>query len=715
MKPDRTLNKTRLRLEGLEDRTVPSTFWVKNTLDSGPNSLRQAILDANAHPGADVISFKPAVQGTIKLASELLLTDDLTINGPGSGHVIVSGDHTTRVIDVAASAHVVINDLTIAHGHTTGTDHGAGIWNQGTLTLDSVTVWDNASDSVGGGIENIGALTLERSCVKGNDAVTNAGGIHNAKPGVVTIDRSKVRDNTTVGDGAGIRSEVGTTLTITRSTISGNAGSGFGTGGIASAATLTIRDTLIDHNTSAAAGIYLFGSVNSGDVVISHSVIRDNGPNATSGSGVGGIWSHSSKNILIDKTVIRHNTGNSAGGLFGGGQMQVVDSTIDHNTGGGAGGIEAFGTLMLTRTTVSRNTGSTGGISAGTATIVDSTVSGNTGTRIGGVYAYQLDLTRSTVSGNTAAPVGDGPVAALGVGGVEITNGHIQNSTISGNVVIADQMQGYSYPYGDIRDATGGVFAHAGGGGSAVAIENSTIAFNRVKGAPADIRSTGGAAAGRPFSFTYAGNTYESFTVVGVKNTIIARNQTTVGDPDVGGEMQSGGHNLIGVLAPDATGFVASDQTGSLARPLDPRLEPLANNGGPTKTHALAHNSPAVDAGDNSDSPPTDQRGRSRIAGGIVDIGAYESKASRGGGQGNRGHDKTVWSSIETLGPATPVEPTRQSISGIGSRADDDHPMDSWPESVSRKTAALARPKSIDLELKTPDPTGVSVDSIDAI
>src|SRR5262249_13241877 len=45
----------RLSLEPLEDRAVPSTFSVDNLADSGPGSLRQAVLDANATPGADVI------------------------------------------------------------------------------------------------------------------------------------------------------------------------------------------------------------------------------------------------------------------------------------------------------------------------------------------------------------------------------------------------------------------------------------------------------------------------------------------------------------------------------------------------------------------------------------------------------------------------------------------------------------------------------------
>ena len=47
----------RPRLERLEARLLPATFLVTNTGDSGADSLRQAILDANANPGQDVIAF----------------------------------------------------------------------------------------------------------------------------------------------------------------------------------------------------------------------------------------------------------------------------------------------------------------------------------------------------------------------------------------------------------------------------------------------------------------------------------------------------------------------------------------------------------------------------------------------------------------------------------------------------------------------------------
>src|SRR5262249_34592087 len=72
----------RLGVERLEDRTVPSTFTVESLADSGLGSLRQAILDANANPGSDLIRFAPAARdGTITLTSgQLGITEDLTID-----------------------------------------------------------------------------------------------------------------------------------------------------------------------------------------------------------------------------------------------------------------------------------------------------------------------------------------------------------------------------------------------------------------------------------------------------------------------------------------------------------------------------------------------------------------------------------------------------------------------------------------------------------
>ena len=114
-----------------------------NLADGGDGSLRQAVLDANALPGADDIRFADGLQGTIALTGgQLSITDHLTIDGPGAGLLAVSGNHQSRVFNISGGAVVGIDDLTITGGQVVG--DGGGILNTGsTLTLDRVVLTDN--------------------------------------------------------------------------------------------------------------------------------------------------------------------------------------------------------------------------------------------------------------------------------------------------------------------------------------------------------------------------------------------------------------------------------------------------------------------------------------------------------------------------------------------------------------------------------------------
>src|SRR5262245_65482050 len=94
---------TSLALAGAALLTLTTTaradeFKVTKLADDGDGSLRQAILDANAHSGADVIKFADGLEGQISLTSgELVISDSVTIEGPGAKVMAGAGGRLRRV------------------------------------------------------------------------------------------------------------------------------------------------------------------------------------------------------------------------------------------------------------------------------------------------------------------------------------------------------------------------------------------------------------------------------------------------------------------------------------------------------------------------------------------------------------------------------------------------------------------------------------------
>jgi hypothetical protein len=94
------------------------------------------------------------------------------------------------------------------------------------------------------------------------------------------------------------------------------------------------------------------------------------------------------------------------------------------------------------------------------------------------------------------------------------------------------------------------------------------------------------------------------------------------GAPDMGGPAPFA---VVRSAVGSSAGFTyAAASQGNLPVGTDLRLGPLADNGGPSKTHALLADSPALNAGSNPAGVPTDQRGSARVVGPAADIGAYE-------------------------------------------------------------------------------------------
>src|SRR5258707_4082474 len=155
------------------------TITVTNGNDSGPGSLRQALVDAN---DGDTINFDASVGTVILTTAELAIDKSLTLSGaPQMVTVARSSQTEFRIFHVMPDHSVEIDGLTISGGHITG-DNGGGILNDNsTLTIAHCTVNGNAivsvsSNNFGGGIHNSGTMTLNQVIVNNNNALFSGGG-----------------------------------------------------------------------------------------------------------------------------------------------------------------------------------------------------------------------------------------------------------------------------------------------------------------------------------------------------------------------------------------------------------------------------------------------------------------------------------------------------------------------------------------------------------
>jgi hypothetical protein len=172
-----------LSIEILEDRCVPSTFTVLNLNDSGADSLRQAILNADAQSGADVINF--SVAGTIQLTSGALpaFTDNVDIDGtsaPGfAGTPVVEIDynHFAGLLFNSGAAGSDLGSLALVNASGAGVtlDGGGGMLITGNfigLALDGTTLGANGGNGLeldaSSGNTIGGNTTQDRNVISGN-------------------------------------------------------------------------------------------------------------------------------------------------------------------------------------------------------------------------------------------------------------------------------------------------------------------------------------------------------------------------------------------------------------------------------------------------------------------------------------------------------------------------------------------------------------------
>lgn len=177
----RHANRRPLMFEQLELRRLLTVGWVRNTDDSGPGSLRAAVLAANRHPGTDTIEFAPELAGkTITLTSgQLAITDNLRINGLGADELTVDGGGHSRIFQVATprrSVTVTIAGLTLQHGQSSG--DGGAIANYGKLALRDSWLTSNTATGDGGAVANFATVEVTGSTFSDNTA-NNGGALAN--------------------------------------------------------------------------------------------------------------------------------------------------------------------------------------------------------------------------------------------------------------------------------------------------------------------------------------------------------------------------------------------------------------------------------------------------------------------------------------------------------------------------------------------------------
>jgi predicted outer membrane repeat protein len=364
-----------------------------------------------------------------------------------------------------------------------------------------------------------------------------------------------------------------------------NAANSAGSGSLSLASGCTYSLTKADNTTDGPNGLpAITGSV---------SIAGDGATITRSGSAAFRLFEVQPQGSLSlsDVTLrdgLADNGAQGGGAVFALGALSVTSTTFSGNsapsaTGTSGGAINSSGSLSVSFSTFTGNSGQEGGgifnqSTGAAATITDSTFSGNTATTYGGgaIVGVQgtTNVVRDTFSGNKST-------GSDGGGAIDVDAAvTVTNSTFNGNTATAE-------------------------GGAIVNFGTTAITWSTISGNSA------------PFGADLYNQAGHSMTA----GESIVANGGGGGNCGGGQPVTDGGYNID---SGTSCRFAAAH--GSMSD-TDPDLGPLADNGGPTQTMALAADSPAVNAVPVTVpgcSGGTDQRGVSRPQGPACDIGAYE-------------------------------------------------------------------------------------------
>jgi parallel beta-helix repeat protein len=588
-----------------------------------------------------------------------IITSTITVNGDG-GSIIRAAANVDkfRLMEVTgASTTLTLNSLSLRGAYSYPGAfpqfHGGAIYLHDSASLigNSIIIEDNISQSSSG-------------------TGGNGGGI-NATTASITLNDSSVSNNQARGFGGGIYISYGD-LVLNNTEVSDNYGRRGGGGIFMSSTGLTGSEITIYQNTTGNVTLNAQGggieAFYNSSINISDSVIRKN----TATADGGGINGNFQTSIALSNVQVTQNTAerDSGGGLYldSSTSVTLTGGTISDNTADRNGGgiyVRNDSMVTLNGVTVSGNSASTGQASryGGGALVRDSATlisndtnwSGNY-SRYGGAIATRsstngatIDINNNTFTANSAAAQG-GALRVRFAAMVTIDQSTFtQNNATNGGGAIAN----FFGTTMTVQEST--ISNNSSGGGSGfsnsgdLTVINSTISNNTATNYGGGVATTGGSATlinttlvenqalgGQGGGGIWALNT----GYLTLRNSIVAGNISPAGAEvldNAGSLITADANNIFGTSAvttaaafqqftPGNADIVATSDSSASSFTFAAILGPLTDNGGPTLTHALAKNSPAINSGNTTlcttDMVVIDQRGEERDD--KCDVGSVE-------------------------------------------------------------------------------------------